>query len=91
MAVIVAGKISTKIVDREAFLRKSMSSVSLARRTKGCLDFSVSADLIEQDRINIFELWTDWESLHAFRDQGPSEDLSSLIVAVDVKEYEVER
>jgi len=89
MAIIVAGKIFTKASDRDDFLRQSKAAVSMARQTKGCLDFSVSADLIEKDRINIFELWSNLEDLKQFRGEGPSNDLSSLILNADVAQYEL--
>lgn len=38
-----------------------------ARKHDGCLDLSISADPLDADRINVFELWRDWESLDAWR------------------------
>lgn len=89
MAIIVAGKIFTKESDRVAFLTASKEAVTIARKTEGCLDFTVSADLIEKNRVNIFELWSSAKKLAKFRGEGPSNDLLSLIEKVDIAEYEV--
>ena len=91
MAIVVAGKIFTKESDRDAFLTASKEAVALARKTEGCLDFAVSADLIEKNRVNIFELWASVRKLEKFRGDGPSNDLSSLIEKADIVQYEVDR
>ncbi|MFD4367041.1 putative quinol monooxygenase [Rhodococcus sp. NPDC058521] len=55
-------------VERNADL--SFGTVELARRTPGCLDFSVGADSLDPRRVNVRERWTDRESLDAFRGSG---------------------
>lgn len=53
------------------------------------LDFVVAADPLEVDRINVFEVWSDRESLEGFRESGPDDELSSLIVRAAVSEHVV--
>jgi len=38
-----------------------------ARKHDGCLDFAISADPVDAERTNLFELWRDQESLDAWR------------------------
>ena len=41
--------------------------VERARKHDGCLDVSISADSVDPEQINIFELWRDQQSLDAWR------------------------
>jgi hypothetical protein len=40
---------------RESCLAGCMSVVDKARRADGCLDFAITADLIDPGRVNLFE------------------------------------
>src|ERR671910_123220 len=55
--VIVAGHITVEPQQREAYLAGCVSVVEQARGTAGCLDFAITADLIDPGRVNIFERW----------------------------------
>jgi heme-degrading monooxygenase HmoA len=55
--VIVAGHITVEPQQRESYLTGCVSVVERARGAAGCLDFAITADLIEPGRINIFERW----------------------------------
>jgi quinol monooxygenase YgiN len=87
--LIVAGKIHVTPGRRDAFVAASIEAVAAARRAPGCLDFSVAADPIEPDRVNVYERWESAAELEAFRGEGPSADLSSDIVSADVQRHEV--
>ncbi len=87
--LIVAGKIYVKPGKREAFIQKSLSAILTARQTNGCYDFSVSPDPIETERVNIYEKWDSEETLLAFRESGPSTDLTSLIESIHVSEHKM--
>ena len=65
-----------------------LEAIRLAREADECLDFVVSADPLEDDRVNVLERWTDRAALMAFRGEGPGDDLRSLIKSADVNEYE---
>jgi hypothetical protein len=60
---------------------------AVARR--GVLDFAISADLVEPDRINVFERWASAEALQRFRGSGPDEGQRAELRAADVQEYVV--
>ena len=55
--VIVAGHITVDPEERETYLAGCMSVVEKARRADGCLDFAITADLLDPGRVNLFERW----------------------------------
>jgi quinol monooxygenase YgiN len=89
MTIIVFGKIYVASGQRDRFIEKSIESIALARSTDGCLDFSVSPDPIDVNRVNIFEKWMSQEVLEAFRQSGPEDELFSLIESAEVSEHEL--
>jgi quinol monooxygenase YgiN len=66
--VIVAGYSIVDPAQRDAYLSGCADVVRQARRAPGCLDFALSADLLEPGRINIFERWESQAAVEAFRD-----------------------
>jgi quinol monooxygenase YgiN len=87
--VIVAGHIVVDPEQRDDYLSGCVEVVRQARRTPGCLDFSLSADLLEPGRINILERWETQAAVEAFRGNGPSPEQGAAIVAGSVAEYDV--
>lgn len=87
--IIVCGRLLVRSGKRQELLDLSRLAVEAARGAKGCIDFAVSPDLLDPDRVNVFEQWTDAEALDRFRSGGPGEDISSLVRQFDVTEYEV--
>lgn len=69
--VIVAGHITVESQQRESYLAGCVSVVERARGAAGCLDFAIAADLIDPDRVNVFEHWESQEALETFRGSGP--------------------
>jgi len=61
-----------------------------ALRRSRCLDFALAADLIESDRINVFERWESAAHLASFRGAGPTSEQRSVIRSADVSEYEID-
>ncbi len=89
MKIIVAGKLLLKPNRRTEFIERSIEAIQQARALDDCEDFSVSADPIDGNRVNVFEKWSNRDSLTAFRNAGPDSDLFSLVESFDVNEYEV--
>ncbi|WP_031466419.1 putative quinol monooxygenase [Sciscionella sediminilitoris] len=89
--VIVAGHILVAPGDREPYLADCAHIVEQARRAPGCLDFTITADLVDTGRIDIFERWESQAALEAFRGSGPSEEQNAAIRSASVAEYEVVR
>jgi quinol monooxygenase YgiN len=87
--VIVAGHVVVDPEQREDYLTGCVEVVRQARRTAGCLDFALSADLLEPGRVNIFERWESQAAVDAFRGSGPSDEQGAAILAASVAEYDV--
>ena len=87
--VIVAGYLVVDPLQRDSYLEDCRTVVRQARQTPGCLDFAISADLIEPDRVDIFERWQSRDALDAFRGSGPSDEQQGQIVDASVSEYDV--
>lgn len=73
--------------DRESYLADNRKVIELARAAPGCLDFSMSADLIEPDRINVFERWESGEDVERFRGDGPEQEQAARIRDAEVLRY----
>ena len=65
--IIIAGYTLTDAGGRDAAVRSFGAMLERARKQDGCLDFSISADVLNPERTNLFELWRDQESLNAWR------------------------
>lgn len=89
MVTIVEGKLSIKPGLRDEFIEKSLDSIMQARANTSCLDFSVSPDPIDPDRVNIFEKWKTVEALEKFRNSDSESDLFSLVENFEVQEHEI--
>jgi quinol monooxygenase YgiN len=89
LMIIVAGHLRVESSDRELYLRTCINVVEQARQTRGCLDFSVTADLLDGSRINIYERWESREQVETFRGAGVGDEQGALIIEADVAEYEV--
>ena len=87
--IIVAGHLVVTPEARESYLATCVAVVEQARRTPGCLDFTLGADLVQPDRINILERWESRAAVEAFRGTGPSGEQRSAILSASVAEYDV--
>ena len=87
--VIVAGHITVEPPQRDSYLADCVSVVEQARGAAGCLDFAISADLVDPGRINIFERWESQAAVEAFRGSGPSDEQGAAMLAASVSEYDV--
>jgi quinol monooxygenase YgiN len=88
--VIVAGHIVVDPQERDDYLSGCVEVVRQARRAAGCLDFALSADLVDPGRVNIIERWESQAAVEAFRGSGPSDEQGAAIRAASVAEYDVE-
>jgi quinol monooxygenase YgiN len=88
--LIIAGHLIVDATDRDNYVADCAAAVAAARSAEGCLDFAVSADVVDPRRVNVFERWRTRESLDAFRGDGPDDDVASRILDINVVEYEVD-
>ena len=87
--IIVAGALTVDPEARDAYLDGCVEVVEKARRAEGCLDFALSADLLEPGRINVYERWDSEGDLHRFRGSGPDSGQLAALLKVEVAEYVV--
>lgn len=87
--VIVSGWLRVRPDERAAYLDSCREAVLAARAAPGSIDFHLSADPIEDDRINIFEQWESIAALEAFRGNGTSDEQAAAIVAAHVEQHEI--
>jgi quinol monooxygenase YgiN len=65
--VIIAGKLYVAPEEREAWIEAHHDVVKRARSAPGCVDLHISADLVEQGRVNLFEQWESEDALETWR------------------------
>lgn len=87
--IIVSGHLEVAPQQREDYLAGCAPVVEQARRAPGCLDFALSADLLDAGRVNVFERWESIEAVETFRGSGPDDGQAAAILAADVAEYDV--
>jgi quinol monooxygenase YgiN len=87
--IIVAGHLTVAPHQRASFLTDALATISAARNTQGCIDFQLSADPIDPQRINIFEHWETLEAVEAFRGTGPSDDQQTVITGAEVYQHTI--
>lgn len=65
--IIIAGYTWTDAEKRDGPVEAFKSMVERARAYDGCVDFSISADAVDPERVNLFECWRDQATLDAWR------------------------
>jgi quinol monooxygenase YgiN len=87
--IIVAGHVMVDPEQRESYLEGSVRIVEKARQSEGCLDFAMTADLVDPGRLNLFERWESQAALKAFRRRAPRHKQRAPMLSVSVAEYDV--
>lgn len=65
--IIIAGYTRTDAEKRDGAAQAFRDMVECARAFDGCLDFAISADAVDPERVNLFECWRDQATLDAWR------------------------
>ncbi|MFJ6657735.1 putative quinol monooxygenase [Streptomyces sp. NPDC091377] len=89
MMIIIAGTLWVDPADRDAYLAGCATVVEQARAAPGCLDFALSADLVEPGRINVHERWETDEHLARFRGTGPEPEQVADVRDAKVSRYRI--
>jgi quinol monooxygenase YgiN len=90
MTIIVSGVLHVDPVERDAYLAARIPILRHARDAAGCLDFSLSADLVDDSRVNVYECWRSREDLLAYRaGDGPALDDSVSVTSADVRLHHI--
>ena len=87
--VIVAGHVTVEPQQREAYLAGCVPIVERARAAAGCLDFAMTADLVDPGRMNLFERWESQAAVKNFRRRAPRNKSGAAMLTVSVAEYDI--
>jgi quinol monooxygenase YgiN len=87
--VIVAGHVTVEPRQREAYLAGCVSIVKRSRSLAGCLDFAISADLIDPGRVNIFERWESQAALESARSSAPPFEQAAAMLSGSAADYDI--
>ncbi|MGH3612849.1 MAG: putative quinol monooxygenase [Pseudonocardia sp.] len=87
--LIIAGRLHVDPIDRDGYVADCVTVMQLARAAVGCLDFTITADPIEPDRVNIYERWDTDTHLERFRGSGPSAEQTAQIRDAHVRKYRI--
>ena len=88
--VIVAGTFTVDPARRAEFLGGRLESILASRQDHGCLEYSMSADAVDDGLVRLFEMWESLEDLQAhvqrIRSATPAEG-GVPVLARDMKIY----
>jgi quinol monooxygenase YgiN len=87
--IIVSGTLFVDSAERATYLAGCEDVIRQARQAPGCVDFHLTADPLEPDRIKVFEQWESVEAVEAFRGSGPSGEQQAAIRVAQVFQHEV--
>ena len=87
--VIVSGFLHVPPARRAADLDGCRAVVEQARSAPGCLDFALSADLLDPGRVNVLERWSSAACVEEFRGAGTPGEQAALLLDAEVSQFEV--
>lgn len=87
--IIIAGQLYVDTADRDRYVADCVAVVQQARSAPGCLDFAITGDPIEPERINVYERWDSDAQLEKFRGSGPDAEQTAQIRDAQVRKYRI--
>jgi quinol monooxygenase YgiN len=87
--IIVSGWLRVAAANRTTYLQTCRDVILAARAADGCVDFHLSADPLDDERINVFEQWESVDAVERFRGSGPSDDQQAMIIGAQVDQHEI--
>ncbi len=87
--IIVSGWLRTHPDRREPYLAACRPVIEAARSAPGCVDFHLTADPLDSERVRVFEQWENAESVEQFRRAGPDAEMATAILAINVQQHEI--
>ena len=87
--IIVAGWIRVHSDERQAYVDGCLPVIEAARSAPGCIDFHITADPLDAERVNIFEQWETAADVERFRGSGVSDEQAAAIIAAKVEQHEI--
>lgn len=87
--LIIAGSLTITTGKRDEYLEHCAQIVTLARAADGCLDFALAADLVDPDRITVYERWSSDDELERFRAAAGHDAPTDWITDAEVARYRI--
>ncbi len=87
--IIISGWLRVRPGQRERMLAASAEAMRMARKAEGCRAFVVAADPLDDELVNVYEQWDNEAALLTFRGERPEADMQDMIVAAEVRRYEI--
>jgi quinol monooxygenase YgiN len=87
--IIIAGSLFLEPRERDRYLAAVSGVAVAARDAPGCLDFVQSADVIDPERINVYERWISVEHVQRFRRSGAPQPQLPAVRSASVEQYRV--
>ena len=88
--VIIAGYTLVDEGQRDANVQAFSKLVKRARAYEGCIDFSITADTVDERRANLLEIWTSAEALDAWRAKARPPRTAVKPAEIHVQRYNAE-
>ncbi|MPZ81299.1 MAG: antibiotic biosynthesis monooxygenase [Actinophytocola sp.] len=87
--LIIAGKLYVAPEERDKFVDGHVEVVKRAREYAGCIDLAISADMIEDGRVNMIEVFESEEALASWRKIAPGPSYHAEIQGGDVQKHQI--
>ncbi|MBE1576305.1 antibiotic biosynthesis monooxygenase [Amycolatopsis roodepoortensis] len=87
--IIVAGYFQIDAADRDKYVKLHEDVISRARKFEGCLDFAITADAVDPERVNLFERWESDEVLNSWRAVANPPEQFTEIKGGDLAKFEI--
>ena len=89
MTVIATGNLYVHPKDRDPWVAAHHAIIQQARSEPGCIDLYLSADPVDEGRINLFEQWESEDHLEAWRsiaEPPPNPEIFNATVQKHIRE-----
>ncbi len=87
--LIITGKLYVAPEDRDKFVDGHIEIMKRAREHDGCIDLAISADMIEDGRVNMIEVFESEEALASWREISPAPSYQAEILGGDVQKHQI--
>lgn len=85
--IIIAGHLIVEADERDGYVSALRDLVTRARESDGCLHVAITADSVDERRVNNVEVWRDAAALELWRSRANAPALPEPIT-MDVRRYD---
>jgi quinol monooxygenase YgiN len=87
--LIIAGYLEVAPSDRASFVEAHADLLARGRQAPGCIDLAISADAVDEGRVNNFELWENQQTLDDWRTIADPPQLAVPFLRREMRMYHV--